>query len=60
MRFPIDVVLLDRDGRVLRVAVALRPWRAAGSRHARQVLELEAGAAAAAALAPGDRLLLPG
>lgn len=27
MRFPIDVVFLDRDGRVLKIAVCVRPWR---------------------------------
>src|SRR5215207_4523882 len=28
MRFAIDVVFLDRDLRVLRVAASVRPWRA--------------------------------
>jgi uncharacterized protein len=43
MRFPIDVVFLDRDLRVLRVASELKPWRAAAGRRATAVLELAAG-----------------
>jgi len=35
MRFPIDVVFLDRDGAVLGVRADLRPWRASGRRGAR-------------------------
>jgi len=56
MRFPIDVVFIDRDGCVTRVVHALRPWRAAGSRRARAVLELPAGACARAEITPGSRL----
>jgi uncharacterized membrane protein (UPF0127 family) len=56
MRFPIDVVFLDRDGLVTRVVPALRPWRAAGSPKARAVLELPAGACAREQIAPGSRL----
>ena len=57
MRFPIDVVFLDRDGRVLKIAPELRPWRAAGCRGARQVLELPAGEAARRGITTGDRLV---
>ena len=53
MRFAIDVVFLDRDLRVLKVTRALPPWRVAGARGAKCVLELAAGAAN---VAPGDRL----
>jgi uncharacterized membrane protein (UPF0127 family) len=60
MRFPIDVVLLDRELRVLRVVPALPPWRAAAARRARAALELPAGAAARARIAPGERLRLDG
>jgi uncharacterized protein len=56
MRFPIDVVFLDRGLRVLDVRAALRPWRFAAHRGARSVLELPAGRAAEAGLRPGDRL----
>jgi hypothetical protein len=43
MRFPIDVVFLDRDLHVIDVVHELRPWRMAGRRGARAVLELAAG-----------------
>ena len=58
MRFPIDVVFIDRDGNVTRVVPGLRPWRAAGSRGARAVLELPEGACARAEIVPGSRLRL--
>ena len=45
MRFPIDAVFLDADLRVLDVKPHLRPWRFAGRRHARAVLELRGGEA---------------
>jgi uncharacterized protein len=45
MKFTIDVVFLDRDLRVLKVAPELVPWRTAGCRGARAVLELPAGEA---------------
>ena len=49
MRFPIDAVFYDREGRVTRVGRGVRPWIgvAFGGRGARGVLELPAGAAAA-------------
>ncbi len=56
MRFPIDVVFCDRDLRVLKVVPGLAPWRTAGARGAKVVVELAAGAAAG--LEPGDRLVL--
>lgn len=58
MRFPIDVVFLDRELRVLRVADAVKPWRAAACRGARAVLELAAGEASARGIAVGERLSL--
>ena len=54
MRFPIDAVFCDRDLVVLDVVRGLRPWRAAGRRGARTVIELAEGASAG--LRPGDRL----
>jgi uncharacterized protein len=57
MRFAIDVAFLDREGRVLKVVPELRPWRVAGCRGARQVLELAAGEAGRRGVGPGDRLL---
>jgi uncharacterized protein len=60
MRFPIDVVFLDRDDSVLKVVPSLQPRRLAGARRARRALELTAGACARAGLAVGESLeLLP-
>jgi uncharacterized protein len=56
MRYPIDVVFLDADGRVVSIRHALRPWRFASSRGSRSVLELPAGEAARLELAEGDVL----
>ena len=39
MRFPLDLVWLDRDGRVLRVDEAVPPWRVRSCRDAAAVLE---------------------
>ena len=55
MRFPIDVIFLDRDSRVVKIIPAMKPWRMAlGGREARSALELEADAAEANSLEPGD------
>ena len=43
MRFPIDVVFLDSDWRIVSIAKALRPWRMARAKGATSVLELAAG-----------------
>jgi uncharacterized protein len=56
MRFPIDIVFLDRDGRVLRIAESVQPWRTAGARGAKAVLELRAGECARRRLLIGDVL----
>jgi uncharacterized protein len=58
MRFPIDVVFLDRDRRVVRVVHTLRPWRVAGARRAVAALELPAGAASDAGIEEGETLVL--
>jgi uncharacterized protein len=58
MRFPIDVVFLDRDLRVVDVRHGLRPWRTAGKRGARAALELPAGEARRRRVAVGDELQL--
>jgi uncharacterized protein len=57
MRFPIDAVFLDSELRVVKVAADLRPWRAAGSRGAKAVLEMPAGEAGRRGLSAGDRLV---
>ena len=58
MRFAIDVVFLDAELRVLRVASNVGPWRLKACRGARSVLELGAGEAAARGLAVGDLIEL--
>jgi uncharacterized membrane protein (UPF0127 family) len=56
MKFTIDVVFLDRDLRVLKVVPELVPWRTAGCRGARAVLELRAGEASRRAIRAGVSL----
>ncbi len=58
MRFAIDAVFLGADDRVLRIAADLRPWRVAGRRGARAVVELAAGECARVGLREGDTLVL--
>jgi uncharacterized protein len=56
MRFPIDVIFLDRRMRVLRVEPSVVPWRLKGTRGARAVLEMAAGAAEQQGIAAGMTL----
>jgi uncharacterized membrane protein (UPF0127 family) len=56
MRFAIDAVFCDRDLAVIDVVRGLRPWRTAGRRGAKVVVELAEGAAAG--IGAGDRLSL--
>jgi uncharacterized protein len=56
MRFPIDVVFLDRELTVLKVRTRMRPWRTAARFRARSVLELTAGECERLGLEVGDRL----
>jgi uncharacterized protein len=58
MGFPIDAVFLDRRLRVLSVSAGLRPWRFAGARGARAVLELAAGEAGHRGICEGVTLRL--
>jgi uncharacterized membrane protein (UPF0127 family) len=53
MRYRIDVVFIDRVGRVIKLVEALKPWRAAGAIGAAHTLELAAGQALAFGLTPG-------
>jgi uncharacterized membrane protein (UPF0127 family) len=56
MRMPLDIVFCDADLRIVRVVHELRPWRMAGSRRARYVLELGPGEARRLGLEPGLQL----
>jgi uncharacterized membrane protein (UPF0127 family) len=57
MRFPIDVVFLDRENRVAKIAENVRPWRTAAARKARTVVELAAGEAGRRGLKVGDHVV---
>jgi uncharacterized membrane protein (UPF0127 family) len=58
MRWPIDVVFIDRAGNITRIVERLRPWRWAAARsRAHACLEMKAGNAAALDLQVG--LCLP-
>ena len=55
MRFPIDVVFLDRSNRVLSTVQDLQPQRATRLlRHCGSVLELPAGSVLGSGTSPGD------
>jgi uncharacterized membrane protein (UPF0127 family) len=56
MRFPIDVLFLDKQLRVMRTVSALPPCRAAIVRQAIYVLELPIGAIARSQTAQGDQI----
>ncbi|HKF13778.1 MAG TPA: DUF192 domain-containing protein [Gaiellaceae bacterium] len=56
MRFPIDVVFLDSEGRIVSIVEALRPWRLAAAEAASAVLELPAGECKRLGLARGESL----
>ena len=43
MRFPIDVIFVNREGRAVRIVSRMRPWRIAFCMAARGVIELAAG-----------------
>jgi uncharacterized membrane protein (UPF0127 family) len=60
MRFPIDIVFLSRDNQVLKVAAGVPPWRTAGARGAKAVVELAAGEATRTGIRAGDRLAVSG
>ena len=56
MRFAIDVVFIDGDQMVMRVEPALRPFKTASCRGAREVVELAAGECERRGLTAGDRI----
>ncbi len=58
MRFTIDALFLDREGRVVRAAERLRPWTPMiAARGAVEVVELRAGAVAETGTQAGDDLV---
>jgi uncharacterized protein len=58
MRFPIDVVYLDRKKRVRKLRRAMPPWRLSLCLFAHSVLELPAGVIEQTKTQPGDQLVL--
>jgi uncharacterized protein len=60
MRFPIDVLFLDRKLEVVAVRPSVKPWRAAAARGACAVLELRAGESDRRGIQVGDRIGMVG
>src|SRR5687768_10188833 len=60
MRFTIDVVFVDRQGRVLRLYRGVRPWRVRAAIGAFAALELAAGAIDRVEMVRGDGLAIEG
>ena len=56
MRFPIDLVYLDRKKRVRKVRSSVPPWRLSACLSAHSVLELSSGTIQQTRTRPGDRL----
>ena len=57
MRFAIDVLFVRRDGRVVKCAHGVRPWRIALALTAHAVIEMPAGALRRSGTSRGDRLV---
>ena len=57
MRFPIDVVFLDEEKVVVGIEPSLAPWKTAGRRGARAVVELAAGECDRRGVQVGERLV---
>ncbi|NUP98597.1 MAG: DUF192 domain-containing protein [Armatimonadetes bacterium] len=55
--FPIDLVWLDHERRVLRCTRGLKPWRVEVVAGARSVLELPVGAVTRSGTVPGDQVV---
>lgn len=56
MKFPIDVVFLDKKKQVVKVRHDMGAWRISGSLSARTVLELPAGTCKRTGTVKGDQL----
>jgi len=56
MKFPIDIVFVARDGRVLKLRLRCGPWRLALRLGAFAVIELPSGGVEASGTRVGDRL----
>ena len=57
MKYPIDAVFVDGEGRVTKIVPNLKPWRVVWwARGAKDCLELPAGTAAETGIQVGDVL----
>ena len=57
MRFAIDVVFVDREGRAVRLVHSLAPWRMAAAPRAHATIELPAGSLRGRDVLVGDQFL---
>jgi len=58
MRFAIDVAFVDRDGYVVKICEALKPWRVTAAWSGHAVIETAARSLGASETVVGDRLSL--
>jgi uncharacterized membrane protein (UPF0127 family) len=59
MRFPLDAVFVDKEGRVVRIYASLKPWRMTLTvRKAKACIELPAGTMAKAGVTEGATIVL--
>ena len=59
VRFPLDLIFLDREMRVIRIMRNVRPWRlAVGCRGAKGVVETASGWLPQDSLSEGDTVLI--
>ncbi|MBV8818522.1 MAG: DUF192 domain-containing protein [Acidobacteriaceae bacterium] len=56
MKFPIDVLYLDKQRRILKVRNSMPKWRVSACLRAHSVLELPAGISEHTQTVPGDQL----
>lgn len=54
MRFPLDLLFVNRSGTVLKVAAGVRPWRVRGAWRGFAVVEMPAGSVAGSETRSGD------
>ena len=57
MRYPLDVVYLDKEGVVVKCVEDLQPFRFSSARGARHTLELAAHSIKALGIKPGEQLV---
>lgn len=57
MRFPLDVIFIDRQGCIVKLVTSLSPWRMSSCRKGSAVLEVSVGLIAEAGLQIGDQLI---